>query len=313
MSYLDKMKGNQSPVLTKIAYDYKFPNLVGFGLFPVINHPLDVGQIAKFKNGIIVADTRRAYGAKSKRILDDIDDFTPFKIDERSLERPMDDREWINSLEPTKTKLLTQKGKLKRLQNNLGLEMEIKQASLGTTLANFSSGSRVQLSGTSQFSDYTNSDPIGVIETAKDVISLATGCEPNEVKVHMSYAVWKKLKLHTKLLAMLSSNDIKILSLELLRKLFDVKSLTIGLQSVNTQSGDTVTLWGKDITVAYVPDNVESLDDPTFGATIRQDGYPIVDAYREESATSDILRYRDALEPVIISQKSGYLIKDAVA
>lgn len=313
MPYISDLRGNQSPVLTKLAYDYKFPNLVGFGLFPVINHPLNAGQIAKFNNGIIVGDTRRAYGAKGKRIMDKIDDFVPFTIDERTLERPMDDREWKNALEPMKTKLLSQSQKLKRLQNNLGLEMEIKQATLGTTLANFASTHRVTLSGTSLFSDYTNSDPIGVVETAKDAISLSTGCLPNEVTIHMSYAVWKILKHHTKLLAMLSSNDIKILTLELARKLFDVKKITVGRQQVTDHEGETLTLWGKDMVVAYVPDNVVSIDDPTFGATVRQDGYPMVDTYREESATSDIVRYRDALEPVIISNVSGYLIKTAVA
>lgn len=313
MNYLDSLKGGQSPVLTKIAYDYKFPRLVGFGLFPILTHPLDIGQITKMKNGIIVGDSRRAYGAKGTRILDKLDDFTPFKIDERTLERPMDDREWKNSLEPMKTKLLSSKGKLKRLQNNLGLEIEVKQASLATTITNYPSTNRVTLSGTSLFSDYTNSDPIAIIEAGKDVVSLATGCEPNETTIHMSYAVWKILKHHPKLTAMLSSNDIKVLTLELARKLFDVKALTVGRENVTTQSGSTATLWGKDMIIAYVPDIVESLDDPTFGATVRQEGYPIVDPYREESTTSEIIRYRDALEPVIISGQSGYLVKNAVA
>ncbi|MBN2544578.1 MAG: hypothetical protein JXB50_02195 [Spirochaetes bacterium] len=313
MGYLESLKGNQSPVLTKIAYDYKFPQLVGFKLFPIINHPLDAGQIAKFKNGIIVGDTRRAYGARGSRVLDKAADFVPFKIDERTLERPMDDREWKNALEPMKTKILSQTGKLKRLQNNLGLEMESKQATLATTLANFASTSRITLSGTSQFSDYTNSDPVGVIETAKEAISLATGCEPYECVIHMSYAVYKKLKLHTKLLAMLSANNIKVITLDLMVTLLGVKGITVGREKIIDQEGATVTLWGKDLVVAYVPENIQSLDDPSFGATIRQDGYPIVDSYRDEAATSDIVRYRDALEPVIISNVSGYLVKDAVA
>jgi hypothetical protein len=312
-NYLDSLKQGQNPVLTRLAYSYKFPRLVGFGLFPIINHPMDIGQIAKFSNGIIVRDSRRAYGAKGTRVFDKIEDFVDFTIKERTLERPMDDREYKNSIEPMRTKILSQKGKLQRLQNDLGLELELKQAALATTAANYPTSNKITLSGTSLFSDYTNSDPISVIETGKEAISLSCGCEPDEVSMQMSYAVWKKIKLHPKLLAALSANNIKILTVELARQLFGVKKLTIGRQNTTAQDGSTITLWDKDIVLAYVPDNIETLDEPTFGATVRQDGYPIVDSYREEASTSDIIRYRDGLEPVLVAPKSGYLIKSAVA
>ncbi len=313
MTYLDKLQGDNKPILQKIAYDNRFQQYAGFSLFPIAKHPLNVGQIAKFKEKYIVEDSRRAMGASAIRVEDDPDDFVPFTIEEREYERAVDDREWMNALEPMKSKLLSEQSKLKYLQNRIALEIELLQAKLATTIANYGSGHNVTLSENLQFNNYSNSDPLSVIETAKLKVATEANVSTSQLTCLMSINVYTKLKNHPAIMNLLSSSERKLMSEEKMKQVLELKNLVIGAAKYKTAGGTIASVWGNDIIFAYVPDNINSLEDAAFGATVRQDGYPIVKSYREERASSDVLKYKDALEPVIIDSASGYLIKNAVA
>lgn len=301
-----------NPLLTKLAYDNRFQNFAGFTLFPLTTHTLNVGQIAKFKERYVVQDSRRAFGARSIRIEDYPDSYVNFVIEERSLERAFDDREWMNALDPVKAKVYSAQSKLKFLQNKLGLEIELKQASIATDINNYDSANYVILSGTSQWNDYVNSDPISVIETAKEKVASVAGVPSNQLTCLISQPVYSKLRSHPKILSLLSGMERRIVSETVLQEVLEFKKLVIGTAKVRN-GNNIVDVWGKDMIIAYVPDNVESLDEAVFGATIRQEGYPKVETYRDEAASSEVLRYKDALEPVVIDNATGYLIKNCIA
>ncbi len=312
MSYLEKLQGSNKPILQKIAYDNRFQSYAGFNLFPIAKHPLNVGQIAKFKEKYIVEDSRRALGATALRVEDNPDEFVPFLIEEREYERPVDDREWLNALEPVKSKLLSEQSKLRYLQNRLALEIELLQADLATSVLNYATGHSITLSGTDQFSDYSSSDPIAIIEEAKLKIASEANVSTTELTCLMSINVYTKLKNHPAIIELLSTSERRLITEEKMRELFDLKNLVIGAAKYKSSEGIVTNVWGNDIVIAYVPENITSLEDASFGATVRQDGYPIIKSYREERSSSDILKYKDALVPVIIDSTSGYLIKNAV-
>ena len=54
------------------------------------------------------------------------------------------------------------------------------------------------------------------------------------------------------------------------------------------------------------------MDEPSFGLTARLNGYPKVDRYRDERATSEIVRVQDCLGSVMVGSVAGYLIYDAI-
>jgi len=307
--YLQNLKGMQNPVLTRLAFSYKFGGFVGFSLFPILRHPLDSGKIAIFREQNQVNNYKRALGAKSKRILDNIEDFKDFKITEESLERPVDDREWMNAIDPMKAKLLSEKGKLKVLQNELAMSIEYRQASLATDPNNFDN--KETLSGTSQFSD-AGSDPVKKIEEIKQAVADEVNCKPEELTLLISSPVWQVIKNHSKLLERIKYTDRGIITESIAKSIFEVKSLVVG-RATHSIDEEKEAMWGNNIICCYVPDTIESIEEPVFGATVRQEGYPIVLSYREESSSSTITQYKDALEPVIVKSKAGFLLQNCIA
>lgn len=106
------------------------------------------------------------------------------------------------------------------------------------------------LSGTDQWNDYTNSDPISDVETGK----AACFVDPNTLL--LSRPVFDKLKHHPKITERIKYSQRGIITAELLAELFEIERVVIGAAKYNTAAkGQTASydwLWGKDAILAYV-------------------------------------------------------------
>lgn len=181
----------------------------------------------------------------------------------------------------------------------------------------------VTLSGTSQLSDYTNSDPVGRIETAAESVWTNTGKLPNVF--FTSRAVWKQLKHHTKLIDRLKYRAMKQFEngaidpasfLDIFLGSFDPKAevvITQGLNDTSAEGGTSALaeLWGKHIIIAYV-DPTPVKERPTLGYTMAAEEIGAF-KYRDESVKSDVTRVGEICVEKLVEEKCGYLIKDAVA
>lgn len=87
--------------------------------------------------------------------------------------------------------------KLKLLTHIMMLNYEQLVAS-GITTSTITNNTT--LSGTSQWSDYANSDPVTAIDNAKETVRKASGKRPNSI--FMSRPVFNKLRRHPKVIAM---------------------------------------------------------------------------------------------------------------
>lgn len=176
----------------------------------------------------------------------------------------------------------------------------------------------VTLSGTDQWDDYTNSDPIKNIDDAKFAINGLTGIPTNQLSVVMGAAVWNKLKRHPNLLSVYGGGyaGMKVLSREQVASIFDVKEVLVSeaVWNSNNEGNATQTLSrivGKTCLVYYRPDS-PSIMTPSCG-------------YFFEKTKSEILRYaiqRRRSQAVEISSlfdfkatdvDAGYLYIDAVS
>lgn len=208
------------------------------------------------------------------------------------------------------------------LTDLLLLGFEKRVADLVTTYANYAtSGNRITLSGTTQFSDYAGSDPIGVVDTAK----AACFVEPNTII--MSQDVYNKLKRHPQLLAYITggatTSNPGMVNLATMAEIFEVQNILIGKAKYNSATkGATASyssLWGKHLIVAYI-DPAVTLDNVSAFKTFRWQqistdaGYK-VRRYRNEKlgGGGEEIEVEMSTDEAIICEDVAYMVKDAVA
>lgn len=131
-------------------------------------------------------------------------------------------------------------------------------------------GSYVTLSGVNQWSDYTNSDPIADVTTARAFIRNNTGIEANTMVIDFDSK--QMLRRHPLLLDMFKYTQGGMLEDKELAHVFDVAQvLTASGIKNNAREGATSSLtsiWGKNVIIAHIEPGV-SLQTKTFGLTMR--------------------------------------------
>lgn len=197
-----------------------------------------------------------------------------------------------------------------------------KEKALADTLAltgTYASGNVVTLSGTSQYNDKVNSDPIGDFSTARAAIRAKSGQLPN--KVIMSWAVWDTLRFHPKILDSLGYkfNRTGQLTLDELAAVMEVDTILVGQAIYNSAKeahADTVAdVWGKNIIFMYAPDS-GSKKMQTFGFRLQLAGQSPRRVIRNptiEPPGSELIQVDDKYDQLIIDNTCGYLIAAAIA
>lgn len=301
------------PILSTVAQGYKNSDLVGGAIFPNVIVGQRAGKIIQFnKESFMAYDTARApgsavkritvgYGSQSYGIVDHaLAGLVPRELQEESQAVP-----GINLASAT----------IRTVQDALQLRLEVEQAVLATTAANYSASNKITLSGTSQWSDITSgvSDPIANIETAKEAIRSSTGKRPNVVVI--GPAVYKMLRQHPKIIDRTKYTGRDVPTLDLLAALFGVSKVVVGDAIAADDAGTFSDVWGKFVVVAYTEmSGMADMGRPTFGYTYQLAGYPFVEVPRYDGdSRSWLYDVADAVKPVIVGQNAGYLISAAVA
>jgi hypothetical protein len=135
----------------------------------------------------------------------------------------------------------------------VALDREKRVADLVFNTATYPVANRTTLSGTSQWSDYTNSDPYSAIQTALDGMLM----RPNIAVI--GRLAWSKLKVHPKITAAIAPSAVGNTSttnaqgspatLQAVADLLELDEIIVGESWINTaKSGQTASLarvWGK--------------------------------------------------------------------
>lgn len=173
------------------------------------------------------------------------------------------------------------------------------------------------LSGTSQFNDYTNSDPAGVIETARTSVQNKIGREANSMV--LSRKVFNTLKRHPFFLNLV--RGVSVLSpsmmIDLLKEYFELENVFVGKSIyISTKPGQTETktqLWGNDVVLFYRP-KTASLLTPSFGYNFALAGQNLrASTRRHTNDMGELVRLEYAYQDKILDADAAYLIKSAVA
>jgi hypothetical protein len=194
---------------------------------------------------------------------------------------------------------------------------EIEAATMLTSTATITQNTT--LSGTSQFSDYSNSDPFTTIETGKQTIHSATHLQPNVLV--MGKQAWDKLKFHPALMERVKYSQKAQMTTELVASLLEVDRLIVAAAGYNTtkegQTDSMSYIWGKDMLLAYVAPKIAPKM-VTLGLTYRwAKRTKFVKRLRgtdEEDREGTYVRVGgDNYDQNVVSTECAYLIKNAVA
>lgn len=195
------------------------------------------------------------------------------------------------------------------------LNREIRVASLVTTLANYTYGTT--LSGTSQFSDYTNSDPVRLIKNAMD--------QPLERPnvIGMAREVATVLSVHPKILTAVS-RDSRLAdgsaSLQSMADLFEVDKIFVGGARRNTanrgQMASIGRVWGKDLWLIKVDDAPDPINGSAgFTSTARFGNRVtrVIDEPKYGLYGGSRVRTGESVVEIVTAASSGYCFKAAIA
>jgi len=305
--------------LTNISVGWPTEGLAGAALFPAVTVRKQSDKYYVFgREGWLPEVDLRAPGTEANEISGAAVSLDTYYAQEHALQIAVTDEERENADSP----LSPDRDGTNMVTSKILLGRERTFQTIATTTANYASGHSVTLSGTSQWSDYANSDPISDLRTAKLTIHSKIFTEPNVAVI--PYQVMTKLEDHPDFLERIKYSERAIFSPELLASVLGIQKVIVPGVGINTAVlGQTATLgylWGKDVVLAYVPP-AGGLKVPAYGYEFVW-GSQAVDRWREEKRKSDVIRLSRYYDVKLVAQGegadagksiAGYVIKAAVA
>ena len=303
MGRLDELRINA--YLSEVARGYSNNAFIAGNLFPEITSDLEKVDIFEFnKEAFSVYNTERAIRANSNVVSPKGFTKKTATLTEHDLAYPIDYRE-----EEESKKVKLQLHATNVVTEGLRLKHEKQCADLVQDVDKFPTGHKITLSGTSKFTDHTNSNPVGVIEDAKDAIAGKIAQDPNTMVI--GHDTWKNLKRHPQIQGLISNNLNKIVSLNFLKEIFEIQNIVIGKSVFVDEAGNFVRVWQDNIVLAYVPQLSSRTEyDPAFAYTIKKKNSLNIDEYSKEGNKVKYIRATDIYTPFLVGAEAGYLIKD---
>jgi hypothetical protein len=314
-------------ILTQISVAWPNNALVGENLFPTVPVRKQSDKYYVFgREGWLVENDVRAPGTEANEIPGLALSTDTYYAQEHSLQIPVTDEERWNADSP----LAPDRDGAELVTSKVMLGREKAMRDLVTTTTNYASGSSTTLSGTAQWSDYVNSDPISDLRTGKLAVHSRIFTEPT-VGI-LPYQVMTKLEDHPDFIERIKYSERGIVSSDLIGAILNLPKIIIPGVGINTaNAGATPSLgylWAKDVVMAYVPAR-PGLKVPAFAYEYGWSGNPggqlqYVDRWREEKRKSDLVRVCRYYDLKLVAQGdpgssdagkaiAGYLIKNAVA
>lgn len=228
---------------------------------------------------------------------------------------PTDEVDAFNAMPKPASMVSPQAKTVSLLTGLVLLDREIRVANLVFNTANFAAGNQATLSGTSQWSDFANSNPLDAMLVALDVPLI----RPNTVV--LGQQVWTKVRQHPRLIqaANASAQTGGAITRQDLADLLEVKNVQVGVGFQNTaKKGQTPTyarVWGKYCALLFVSEDQANADQPTYGFTA-QFGSRIAGSIPEPKKGlrgGEIVRVGESVKEVIAANDAGYLFATAIA
>lgn len=297
------------PALSNVSIKYTNDTFIADQVLPMVKVAKQTGKYYVYdKANLRIDRTERSAGSAAAEIDFGVAPSGTFSCDDHALKGFVSDEvqdQADAALNPLvdETETVTEK---------LLLDRENNAATLLTSTANLTQNTT--LSGTSQWSDYQNSDPIGDVRTARTTVHQNTFKKPNTLI--MGKQVFDMLIEHPQIIERIKYSQLGIVTAELLARVFQVEQVIVGEAGSNTavegQTDSLSYIWGKNAIVAFIAPQVR-LKMLTLGVTFTY-STRIVKRWRDEDREGTYVRIgNDNYVQKIIAATAGYLIKNAIA
>jgi len=298
------------PILSTVVQGFSHPEHVGMSLFPRVTVRVSGGKVIEFgRDSFRLYNTARAPGSATKRMNLGYEG-KPFALENHALDALVPREHLREAEEVPGINLATEAANDVMAVSSLILENQ--QAGLARDANNYAASNKVALTGTDQWNDYASSDPIGDIEAARNAVRNKVGLYPNTLM--LSAPVFDQLKHHPQIIDKIKHTQTGVLTEELLANIFSIARVVVGKAVAVGDDDVQFDVWGKDAILAYVPQQITGIRQPSYGYTYTMDGHPLVEQpFWDNTHKSWIYGVAYERAPVLSGIESGFLIQTAVA
>lgn len=300
------------PMLTNVAIAYKNEEYIADKIFLPVKVKKQSGKHFTYDRARFrPTDTERGSGSASNEVTLSLSTGTSYFCEDHALKQFVPDEDVANAITPTTPYVDATENVVERI-------MVDKEKALADYMANTSNLTQnTTLSGTDQWSDYSNSDPFDDIETAKETIHQSIFIKPNTLILGIQ--VYNKLKHHPDLLDRVKYSQKGVMTVDLLKELFEVENVLIGGAGYNSategQTDSMSYIWGKHAWLAYVNPQFRGKA-ITFGVHYNWKTMKVerLRGSNEEDRKGTYVRVgENYYDQLAVAVSAAYLIKNAVA
>lgn len=311
---MSQQKAIIDKLLTNVSSAYIPEGFISEAIFPVVDSMQKTGKLAKYgTDHLRIEQTIIGGGGEYARIKTQVRSNTSYAIEGHGLEGLVTEDDFANVEKPYDAEA----------DETLGITTTImigKEKGLADTLADTSVVTQnTTLSGTSQWNDYGNSDPVDDFLVGRKAVKDGCGFPPD--LAIMSWEVFQQLKYHPGILDALGYkfNRKGGLTGEELKDVLEVKRILVGLASFESakkgQSSSLAAIWGKHLILAKMPSKAMKYQ-TSFGYCFKLKGRKQRRVFKwtvNNPPNSKAILVDDHYDFVITNVGAGYLIKDAIA
>lgn len=300
------------PMLTNVAISYSNDAYIAEELFPSFPVAKQSGKHFVYDRGRFRNNKNlRAAGSNSNEVTLSLSTGSTYFADDHALRQFVADEDVDNAITPTDPFI-------DATENVTEMHMIAREVELaGILTATGTMTQNTTLSGTSQWSDFNNSDPIGDVRTGMQTIHNSIHVNPNVLV--LGKQVYDKLLDHPQIIERIKYSQLGVASTELLARVFGVEKVLVGAAGYNTaDEGQTDAMgyiWGKNAILLYVAPRIAPKL-MTVGLTYTWKTMKVerLRGSDEEDRKGTYVRVGDYYyDQKTVSVLAGYLIKNAVA
>lgn len=295
--------------LTNISIKYQNADLIAEKIFPVITVNKESNLYFIYgKQDFSLENDIRAPGTRAKQVEWKIEGTGQYIVREHAYEAQIPDEVRANADEPINVDVDT----TEFLTNKIKLNLEKNIADIVQNPSSYANGH--SSSPSAKWDNYTNSDPLQDILIARKKVRDAIFRKPNTLI--MSEDVFLVLRRHPKLLEMYKYTSGGQLTVDILKELFEVDNLLIGVAGYNAATEgvteDLRPVWRDSVAYLYVTPT-PGIKQVSFGYIFRLRGFPLVEKWRDDTTRSDWMRVSDKYDVRVVCPNAGYLLTNVLS